>query len=182
MPQNPKDPKTLFLAILGLAFLAFAAIMLVRTLSAPQIVDESREITYDDFSYGVSGLRATTVLSSVSAPPGQAFYIFKARVTNHARGVDYKFKPEIFRLYTPDGKPLENATAAQTALDASLGAPQMQEVSIGPQGESAGREVVFLGPQGLSSVRVAISTAGWVGNVLDAVFGGNVNIEAKVGR
>ncbi len=172
--------KKLALLIGGLLTLTLAGFFLVRTLSEPAFVEESKEITYDDFGFGVSNLRAVPSVGGVAAPAGRVFYLFDARVTNYARRVDYDFKPQIFRLYGPDNVPLQRAPEAQAALDSSLGSPQLAEISVAPQGESVTRRVVFVGPAGLDKVSVAIGGTDWLGDVLDAVFGGNVHIQIPV--
>lgn len=173
--------KVAFL-IAGLLVLALATLFLVRTLSQPVFIDESKEVTYDDFSFGVSNLQAVRNVGRVQAPKGMMFYLFDAQVTNHALRVDYDFKPQTFQLYGPGNTRLQRAPAAQAALDSILGTPQLSEVSIAPQGQSATRRVAFMGPAGLETVSVAIGGTDWLGDFLDAVFGGNIHIRIPVRR
>src|SRR5207253_6853711 len=114
------------------------------------------------------------------APAGKSFYVIQARVTNFAKRVDFEFRPEIVKLYSPEGKACSNAAQAQSALDVQLGKPQMANVSLSPRGDLAERQIVFEGPLGLKEVRVVFSTAGVLGDFLDAMIGGNINVKLPI--
>src|SRR5207237_2291763 len=117
---------------------------------------------------------------SASVPRPQAFDLIQARVTTVAKRVDFEFRPEIVKLYSPEGKACSNAAQAQSALDVQLGKPQMANVSLSPRGDLAERQIVFEGPFGLKEVRVAFSTAGVLGDFLDAMIGGNINVKLPI--
>jgi hypothetical protein len=164
---------------IGSLGLGLGSLVIIRAVCGPEILDSTKEIGYDDFTYAASGLRTTQSLGSAKAPQGEAFYIIHVRVTNHARRVEYVFRPEIYRLYTTDGRALPNTPDGQSAIDSAAGGRQMEPVRLAPMGGSVKRSLAFVGPSGLSSVRAAISTAGALGDFLDLIFGGNVNIELK---
>lgn len=170
----------MLLVLLGLSLVVLGAWVTGWALTSVTYYPAGRDIVYDDFGFTAERATSATRLGTVQAPSGQAFYIVEAKVTNFAKRVDFDFKPEIVKLYTVNGKPCPNAMDAQSAIDTQLGKAQMTNVSLSPGGDFASRQIAFVGPAGLTEVRVAFSSAGAIGDFLDAIFGGNINVKLPV--
>ena len=181
MPNNPLNKKVRWIgittALVGTSLVAYVAFVALTSVS---YYPPGKDIVYDDFGFTATRGTAALKVGTIFASPGKCFYVVRARVTNNAKRVDFEFRPEIVKLYTPGGAACINAIEAQSALDAQLGKPQMANVSLSPRGDLAERDLVFEGPAGLQEVRVAFSTAGAIGDFLDALIGGNINVKLPV--
>src|SRR2546423_12524922 len=112
--------------ILALAIAATALIAWLGTsaLASVTYYPAGKDIVYDDFGFTATRATASQSIGSTTAPAGKSFYVIQARVTNFAKRVDFEFRPEIVKLYSPEGEACSNAPQAQSALDLQLGKPQ----------------------------------------------------------
>ena len=96
------------------------------------------------------------------------------RIANHAKRVDYTFKPSSARLIEVEEKESRLSVDGQKALERTLG---KQCGSPIPAGASCVAEVVFDLPVDAELKEFRISESGFVGDVLDVVFFGRKKIE-----
>jgi hypothetical protein len=166
----------------GVAFLAVAAVVVAvagigRVLAAPVMYPPAQEIVYDDFGFTALSAQALNRLEHRVPPSGQSIYIVRIRVTNYAKRVTFDFNPDIVKLYPKTGPAsFSRNLSLQAELDKAKSQDGLATVTLQPNGESCTRDLVFVGPSGVTAVRVAFSSAGAVGDVLDALGGGNINV------
>ena len=144
---------------------------LLATLAALNRRDEvaglRQEIKYDDFAFSVEGVRKSRTLGDSTAQG--VFYIVSLKVANHAKRVNFEFKPASPVLISQDGR--QYRVSSKPAPESVTHAGNRCAAPI-PPGSSCVKEVVFDVPPDVSDPRLKISSAGLAGEILDTIFYG----------
>ena len=144
-----------------------------------KVVGWNQEIQYDDFAFSVLGVRQAPTLGAdddQQAARG-VFYVVTLKVANHARRVNYIFKPTSPILLDASGREYVVSPQGQRALD-SAGSSGGCAAPI-PPGSSCMTDVVFDVPADVSDPQVRISTGGPLGDLLDDMFYGKLRIRLQ---
>src|SRR5262245_51244576 len=117
---------------------------LLATLAALNRHDEvaslNQEIQYDDFAFSVREVRK---MQSIGPSTAQGiYYVVSLKVANHARRVDYEFKPESPLLVSEDGRQYRISSEGQRALDSTTVRDEPCTYPI-PAGSYCVKEIVF---------------------------------------
>ena len=165
-----KPMKSLTIAIMIGCGLLFGLLATLAALNRhDQVAGFNQEIQYDDFAFSVQGVRTTRTLGDFTAQG--VYYVVTLKVANHAKRVDYEFKPDSPVLVARDGKQYRVSFEAQGALDTASGAGDRCVRPI-PPGSSCTREVVFDVAPDVADPRLRVSTGGLAGDILDTIFYG----------
>ena len=162
--------KSLMIAVMIGCGLLFG---LLATLAALNRHDEvagfNQEIQYDDFAFSVQAVRTARSVGDSTAQG--IYYVVTLKVSNHARRVDYTFKPDSPVLVASDGKQYRVSVEAQEALDSAGGTGDRCAAPI-PAGSSCIKEIVFDVAPDITDPRLKVSTGGLAGDILDTIFYG----------
>lgn len=137
-----------------------------------QLAHLNEEIQYDDFAFSVLDLARVPSLGNgtrrVAAKGGFCIVTFK--VANHAKRVDFKFRPESVVLVDERGRQYHLADAAQAVLDQDRGgAPCAAPIKAG---SSCTTKLVFDVPTDAGQLDVRLSFSNRFTDLLDLVFWG----------
>jgi hypothetical protein len=150
-----RSKRWIWIAV-GLGILAVAVAFFVRASSPPIPHSPGTMIRYDDFDF--------TAISAEEVEAG--LYEVEVRIENHAKVVDFEFKPEVVRVSDEDGNDFQPAS-------------QTTGATLGP-GESTIRAMRFQGPAGLKMLWVRFEFAGGFFNMIDRATLGNRQIKLTV--
>ena len=165
-----KPMKSLTIAIVIGCGLIFGLLATLAALNRrDQVAGFNQEIQYDDFAFSVQGVRTTRTLGDSTA--NGVYYVVTLKIANHAKRVDYEFKPDSPVLVAGGGKQYRVAFVAQGVLDSASGAADPCAAPI-PPGSSCTKEVVFDVAPDITDPRLRVSTGGLAGDILDTIFYG----------
>ena len=165
-----KPMKSLTIAIMIGCGLLFGLLATLAALNRhDQVAGFNQEIQYDDFAFSVQGVRTARTVGDSTAQG--IYYVVTLKVANHAKRVNYEFKPESPVLVAGDGKQYRVSFEAQEALDAANRAGNACSAPI-PPGSSCTKEVVFDVAPDIADPRLRVSTGGLAGDILDTIFYG----------
>lgn len=120
------------------------------------------EIQLDDFTFAVTGA------SPGSTTASNQLYAVKIRVRNHARRVDYTFKPEEVAVLADGAKPLEYLSSSCWGSN-----------TLRP-GEVRDFLLTFQGPPRAKELRVWFTFGGPLGTALESLFFGKKVFDVDV--
>ena len=165
-----KPMKSLTIGILICCGLLFGLLATLAALNRrDQVAGFNQEIQYDDFAFSVQGVRTTGSIGDSTAEG--VYYVVTLKIANHAKRVDYEFKPDSPVLVAGDGKQYRISFEAQKVLDSVSGAGNPCVTPI-PPGSSCTKEVVFDVAPHITDPRLRVSTGGLAGDILDTIFYG----------
>jgi len=164
-----KPMKSLTIAIVIGCGLIFGLLATLAVLNRhDQVATFNQEIQYDDFAFSVQGVRTTRTLGSSTARG--VYYVVMLKIANHAKRVNYEFKPDSPVLVAGDGKQYRISSEAQRVLDSGGSADTC--ITPIPPGSSCTKEVVFDVAPDITDPRLRVSTGGLAGDILDTIFYG----------
>lgn len=155
--------------------LPISIFLMCKAAAEVKLYGEGQEIMNGTTGLTANELRMTDRIGNVAAPAGQTFYIVSVQATNHSLAGSTKFHPNTARLYTPDGASLRASEEGQKALDELEKSSQLAAATL-VSGGKVSRDLVFVGQAHLVSTRLGFSANGPVGDILEDLVGGNVNI------
>lgn len=161
-----KRNVVVLLLTLTVLFLFFVA----ARLAAPiKHYSPGREIRYDDFGFTALSVVESPAVGERVAPRGNSYYTVTVRISNYAKRVTYDFQTSIVKVSEQSGRALR--PAVWPSSDYTI-----------EHGQSAKSELVFEGPSGLRDLRVSFKEGGPVGEILDAIFYGKMDVLLAVAR
>lgn len=165
------------IAAIGFSLLAMLAVLNRRD----QTVGVNQEIQYDDFAFSVQSLRKVNALGSGASQTSAqgVFYVVRLKIANHAKRVDYTFKPRSAVLVDERGIEFHLSENGQRALDGTEGNKCGDPI---PAGVSCTLELAFEVPEDTRLATLRISEGGSIGDVLDFVFYGKKRIALETSR
>jgi len=162
------------IAVAGaVALLALGALFAWRRQPCNAIViAPGGEMQYDDFAVSVEGVRRVPTLGEGEArlEARGEFVVVTLGVHNHARRVDYAFKPETLELATgPEGRGFGPVAAAKPLLAAGDGCD-------GPisAGAACSIELAFDVPAGTQGLALRLRSSGALLDALDTLVYGRM--------
>ena len=158
-------------AAVGFSLLAMLAVLNRRD----QTVGVNQEIQYDDFAFSVQSFRKANALGSGSSQANAqgVFYVVELKIANHAKRVDYRFKPPSAILVDEAGREFHLSEYGQRALESTQSNKCSDPI---PPGVSCTMELAFEVPDNTRLATLRISEGGSIGDVLDFVFYGKKRI------
>lgn len=164
-------------AAAGISLLAMLAVLNRRD----QTVALNQEIRYDDFAFSVQSVRKATSLGSGDSQTNArgVYYIVMLKIANHAKRVDYTFKPGAAILVDDAGKEFHLSENGQRALDSTQSNKCNSPI---PAGASCITEVAFELPENSRLSTLRISEGGSIGDALDFVFYGTKRIALEMSK
>jgi uncharacterized protein DUF4352 len=177
MSANWKTYLTISCAIVaaGLALLATFALAGRRN----EVVGFNQEVLYDDFAFSVVAVRKSPTLGGgVSQSDASGiYYVVSVKVTNHARRVNYSFKPDSPVLVDDQGREFHASAEGQKAMRVE----KLYNAGCGEvvrPGSACVTDVVFDVPADARNLHLRMSF-GSVGDLLDKVFYGDRRISLE---
>ena len=141
------------------------------------VVPPGGEMQYDDFAFSVEGVRRARALSDGAAriEASGEFVVVTIGVHNHAKKVDFTFRPETIELVAgmPGGmtsiyKPVAAALALLAASNTCKGPV--------PAGSSCTTELAFDLPRGATKLRLQWQYSSLLFDVLDTLAYGRMSL------
>jgi|GEM_PF-910379 len=171
-----RNSKKILVTVAAIALIGILLVGLLAVLNRRnQVVGLNQEIQYDDFAFSVQGVRkATTPGTGELQGLNGNFYVVTIKVANHAKRVDYQFKPASAILVDLDGREFHLSEKGQRDLESAQGNKCTQPI---PAGATCVTEVVFEVPGTARPFQVRFSEGGSIGDILDFVFYGTKRIE-----
>lgn len=175
------------IAIAGVIFLAALALLFTWRMRPENaiVVAPGGEIRYDDFAFSVDGVRRAKALGEDGAQieaQGE-FVVVTLGVHNHAKRVDFTFRPEIVRLVVDGGAQGDANSDAQdsaeyTAAPAALPALAAANGCTRPiaAGSSCTTELAFDVPAGTRGLRIRLQFSGLFFDAIDTLVNGRTSL------
>jgi hypothetical protein len=161
----------------GISLVAMLAVLNRRD----ETVGVKQEIQYDDFAFSVQNFRKTNSLGSgESETIAQGlYYVVALKIANHAKRVDFTFKPRSAILVDDNGREFHLSENGQRALDTTQSNKCTGPI---PAGAFCTTEIAFEVPENTRVATLKISEGGPVGDVLDFVFYGTKRIAIETSK
>ena len=166
--------------VIGAGLLLLALSLLFAWRVRPEnaiVVPPGGAMQYDDFAFSVEGVRRTRALSDGAArlEASGEFVVVTIGVHNHAKRVDFTFKPETFELVA--GMPGSMTSIYQPSSEALplLAATNGCKGPI-PAGSSCTTELAFDVPRGATQLRLQWQYSWLLFDVLDTLAYGRMSL------
>jgi hypothetical protein len=153
------------------------AAMAIAVLNRPgPVVGPRTPIQYDDFAYEVLDHR-------VEVLEGHRYHIVIFRIHNRARRVDYRFRPEIVRIRSADGRLFSVSTRGQLALATEYPALALCTQPM-PAGSTCTTALAFSLPNDVKDPSIVIRHRGWIFAIVDDLLFGkkSIRLDPRVTR
>jgi len=159
------------IAAVGVSLLAILALL----NREDQTVGLKTEIQYDDFAFSVQDVRKAGSLGTgdSQATAEGVYYVVTLKIANHAKRVDFTFKPTSAILVDEAGREFHLSKNGQRALESSQGNKCSRPI---PAGAFCTTELAFEVPENAHASLLRISEGGSFGDALDFVFYGTKRI------
>jgi hypothetical protein len=167
----------MIVAAVGISLLAMLAVLNRHH----QTVGVNQEIQYDDFAFSVqSGRKSRALGSGESQTTAQGvYYVVTLKIANHAKRVDYTFKPGAAILVDDAGREFHLSEDGQRSLEATQSNRCNGPI---PAGASCTTEIAFEVPENTRLASLRISEGGSIGDILDFVFYGTKRIALEASK
>jgi hypothetical protein len=167
----------MIVAAVGVSLLAMLAVLNRHD----QTVGVNQEIQYDDFAFSVqSGRKARALGGGESQTTAQGvYYVVTLKIANHAKRVDYTFKPGAAILVDDAGREFHLSEDGQRSLEATQSNRCNGPI---PAGASCTTEIAFEVPENTRLASLRISEGGSIGDILDFVFYGTKRIALEASK
>ena len=141
------------------------------------VVPPGGEMQYDDFAFSVEGVRRTRVLSDGAAriEASGEFVVVTIGVHNHAKKVDFTFKPETMELVAGMPGEMNSVYRPVTAALPLLAATNGCKGPI-PAGSSCPTELAFDLPRGATKLRLQWQYSWLLFDILDTLAYGRMSL------